>query len=107
MPQAFSVHSGHSPRLIRARRLFIESYLLRHDFAQVHGAADRDDSVVYSMTTNGRTYWLRVSDAWLVSPTHLRVDERLEQLQVLRMLHDHGAVYVDLTSTGVEVLTRC
>ena len=106
MAQKFSVHSGHSPRLIRARRVFIESYLRRHDFAQVHSAADRDDSVVYSMTANGRTCWLRVSDAWLVSNTHARVEERLDQLQVLRMLHDYGAAYVDVTATGQEVLNR-
>jgi hypothetical protein len=61
--------------------LFVESYLRRHDFAQVHSEADRDDSVVYSMTANGLKHWLRVSDAWLVSPTHVRVEQRLDHLR--------------------------
>ena len=53
-PQKFDVHCGHSLRLIRARRFLIESYLRHHDCTQVHSAADRDESVAYSMTANGR-----------------------------------------------------
>ena len=106
MPREIIVHCGHAPRLIRARRLFIESYLRRHGFAQVQSQADRDESVVYSMTAHGRTCWLRVSDAWLVSPTHARVEHRLDHLQVLRMLREHGVAYLDVTSSGEEILSR-
>jgi hypothetical protein len=49
---------------------------------------------------------LRVSDAWLVSDTHARVEDRLEHLQVLGMLREHSAAYVDVTATGHEVLSR-
>ena len=106
MPHIFTVHCGHSPRLIFARRRFLEAYLRHHGFAPVHSQVERDNSVVYSMTANGRTCWLRVSDAWLVSSTHARVEERLQHLQVLGMLREHGAACVDVTPTGQEILRR-
>jgi hypothetical protein len=106
MPPEFSVHCGLSPRLIRARRLFIESYLRRHDFTQMHSEADRQDSVVFSMKLYGLNCRLRVSDAWLISHTHARVEERLDHLQVLCMLREHGAACVDVTATGQEILSR-
>jgi hypothetical protein len=62
--------------------------------------------VVFSMRGDGRTYWLRVSDAWLVSSTHVRVDDRLKCLQVIDMLREHSTAYVDVTANGHEVLTR-
>ena len=105
-PHIFSVHCGHSPRLIFARRRFLEAYLRHHGFSQVHSQVERDNSVVYSMTANGRNYCLRVSDAWLVSSTHSRVEERLQHLQVLSMLREHGSAYVDVSPTGQEMLRR-
>jgi hypothetical protein len=101
----FSVHCGHSQRLIRARRLFIESYLRRHEFAQVQSEADGDESLVFSMTAEGRRFCLWVSDAWLLSNTHARVEERLDRLQVRRMLPEHGRAYLDVDETGQEFLS--
>ena len=74
--QTFSVDCGQSTRLVRARRHFIESYLRLHDFADVHSDEEEENSVVFSVTADGRTYSLRVSEAWLMASTHSRVDER-------------------------------
>ena len=105
-PQTFSVDCGHSSRLVRARRYFIESYLRVNGFADVHSDED-DTGVVFSMTAEGRTCSLRVSEAWLVASTHARVEERLDRVQACRTMREHGAAYLDVTRTGTgqEVLT--
>jgi hypothetical protein len=55
MTENASVECGQSARLARARRYFIESYLRLHDFGPVY-SREEDTSVVFSMTTEGRTY---------------------------------------------------
>ena len=89
-PQGFTTYVGHSSRLIRARRYFIEFYLRRHGFTDVHSKAGHD-SFLFSMTVDGQTYWLQVSEAWMVSSTHARVEERLDELQaaILRVKLKH------------------
>jgi hypothetical protein len=103
--QTFSVDSGQSSRLVRARRHFIESYLRLHDFADVHSDEEEENSLVFSVTADGRTYSLRVSEAWLVASTHARVEERLDRLDTDRKMREHGAAYLDVTKTGQEVLS--
>jgi len=102
--ETFSVDCGQSSRLVRARRYFIESYLRLHDFEHVHSDQE-DHGVVFSMTANGQSYSLRVSESWLVSSTHERVEERLDRLRTCRRLREHGTAYLDVTRTGKEVLS--
>lgn len=104
-PQGFTTYIGHSSRLIRARRYFIEFYLRRHGFTDVHSKAGHD-SFLFSMTMDGQTYWLQVSEAWMVSSTHARVEERLDELQARNLLREYGAACVDITTTGQEVMRR-
>jgi hypothetical protein len=101
--QTFSVHCGQSSRLLLARRYFIASYLRVHGFANVH-SEEGDTGVAFSMMADGRTYKLQVSEAWLVASTHTRVEERLDRLDACRKMREHGAAYLDVTSTGQEVL---
>ena len=91
--------------MVRARRYFIESYLRLHDFADVHSEEEEENSIVFSVTADGRTYSLRMSEAWLVASTHARVNERLDRLQACRKMREHGAAYVEVTKTGQEVLS--
>jgi DNA primase catalytic subunit len=103
MTHHVSVECGQSARLARARRYFIESYLRLHDFGPVN-CRDEGTSVVFSMTTEGRACSLRVSEAWLMASTHARVEERLDRLQTCRKMREHGAVYLDVTRAGQDVL---
>jgi hypothetical protein len=101
--QTYSVHCGQSSRLLLARRYFIASYLRVHGFTDVY-SEEGDAGVAFSMTADGRTYKLRVSEAWLVASTHIRVEERLDRLDVRRKVREHGEAHLDVTRTGQEVL---
>jgi hypothetical protein len=103
MTENASVECGQSARLVRARRYFIESYLRLHDFGPVY-SREEDTSVVFSMTTEGRTYSVCVSQAWLLASTHGRVEERLDRLHICRQMREHGAVYLDVTGAGQDLL---
>jgi hypothetical protein len=104
-PQAFTTYLGHSSRLIRARRYFIESYFRRHGFTDVHSKAGYN-SFLFSMTADEQTYRLQVSEVWMVSSTHARVEERLNQLEAVNLLREYGAACLDVTTTGQEVMRR-
>ncbi|MEP7153015.1 MAG: hypothetical protein ABI856_15000 [Nitrospira sp.] len=104
MPPSFSVNCGNSPRLILARRHFIESYLRLHGFAHVRSEAESKEGFMFYMTVHGQNCRLQVSESWMVSSTHVRVEERLDQLQTLRILREQGGASVDITMTGEEVL---
>lgn len=105
IPESFSVYCGNSPRLILARRHFIESYLRLHGFAHVRSGAECEEGVMFYMTANGQNCRLQVSEAWMVSSTHARVEERLDRLQTLRKLREQGGAPADITATGQEVLS--
>ena len=61
--------------------------------------------MLFSVTADGRTYSLRMSEAWLVASTHARVNERLDRLQACGKMREHGAAYVEVTKTGLA--SRC
>jgi hypothetical protein len=90
--------------LVRARRYFIEQYLRLHHYTDVR-CHEEHDSIVFSMTAEGRSYWLWVSETWLMASTHARVEERLDRLQTCRKMREHGAAYLDMTRTGQEVVS--
>ena len=102
--ERLTVYCQQASRLVRARRYFIEQYLRLHHYTDVRWHEEHD-SIVLSMTAEGRSYWLWVSETWLMASTNARVEERLDRLQTCRIVREHGAAYLDMTRTGQEVVS--